>query len=109
MWISFDKDEDVEWLVKEFAKKKPRKLLNLFLEQKKSIWSHFSKYTDRVGFRGKKRALLLNLCSVRLNLLQKELVCNYEKKTREPCKASKHHYTCAQKHWYSNYNKITSI
>ena len=92
MWISFDKDEDVEWLVKEFAKKKPRKLLNLFLEQKKSIWSHFSKDTEtEVGFRGRKRALLLNLCSVRLNLLQKELVCNYEKKTREPCKASKHH------------------
>ena len=35
MWISFDKDEDVEWLVKEFAKKKPRKIVESFLRAEK--------------------------------------------------------------------------
>ena len=48
---------------------------------KKNQFGHISpKIQTKVGFRRRKRALLLNLCSVRLNLLQKELVCNYEKK-----------------------------
>ena len=82
------------------CKEKAKKNCWIFSQSRKNQFGHISpKIQTKVGFRRRKRALLLNLCSVRLNLLQKELVCNYEKKTREPCKASKHHYTCAQKYW----------